>query len=170
MRGARCSVYVGTKRSCRYGYCVGERSTIGCLSTNLLDYQASGGQRTKQFGLRPGEVDPRQPVRAIKDDHLPVVAAEQRNDPDRRPVQQSRPDRQPVQGHPVSVRDGQCRRELTKPAERAVQRDVDLRLHRSNAAAGRRVRRQQRSLSARGPRAVCRRMWISFRQASWPKS
>jgi hypothetical protein len=45
----------------------------GCLLTNLLDYQASGGQRTKQFGLRPGEVEPRQPVRAIKDDHLPVV-------------------------------------------------------------------------------------------------
>ena len=31
MRGARCSVYMGTNRSCRYGYCVGERWTIGCL-------------------------------------------------------------------------------------------------------------------------------------------
>jgi len=75
-------------------------------------------------------------------------AAKQSNDPDRRPVQQSRPDRQPVQGHPISVRDAQYRREWTKPAERAVQRDVDLRLHRSDATAGRRMRQQQ-PISAR---------------------
>jgi hypothetical protein len=45
---------------------------IGGLS-KLFDGQASGGKRAKQLGFRPGEVEPGQPVRAIEDDHLPIV-------------------------------------------------------------------------------------------------
>jgi hypothetical protein len=33
----------------------------------------SGRQEAKQLRLGPGQIEPREPVRAIKDNHLPVV-------------------------------------------------------------------------------------------------
>jgi hypothetical protein len=41
--------------------------------SNLFDRQASGGKRAKQVGVRPGEIEPGQPVRTVEDDHLPIV-------------------------------------------------------------------------------------------------
>jgi hypothetical protein len=34
---------------------------------------AAGGKRAKQFGFRPGEIEPGQPIWAGEDDHLPIV-------------------------------------------------------------------------------------------------
>ena len=41
--------------------------------SNLFDRPAPDGQRTKQLCFRPGEIEPRQPVRAVDDDHLSIV-------------------------------------------------------------------------------------------------
>jgi hypothetical protein len=40
---------------------------------NLFDRQAPGGERAKQIGFRPGEIEPGEPVRVVEDDHLPIV-------------------------------------------------------------------------------------------------
>jgi len=40
---------------------------------NLFDRQATGGKRSEQLGFRPGEIEPGKPVRAIENDHLPIV-------------------------------------------------------------------------------------------------
>jgi hypothetical protein len=54
------------------------RSPSRCRSrhrglSNLFDRPAPDGQRRKQLCFRPGEIEPRQPVRAVDDDHLSIV-------------------------------------------------------------------------------------------------
>lgn len=59
------------------------RSTVTCFagvprrgvpaSPYLLDLQAAGGKGTEQFLLRVGQVEPRQPIRSLQNDHLTAV-------------------------------------------------------------------------------------------------
>jgi hypothetical protein len=43
------------------------------LLSDLFDVQAFGGKGTEQVGLRPGQIEPGQPIRAVEDNHMPIV-------------------------------------------------------------------------------------------------